>query len=141
MIRLAQLWVSLVLTAYDASIGVTEGFGLWSRRVSGRYHDNPERDPMTNGVNIEKRGAIMVVTLDRPKANAIDAQTSRDLGAAFVDPHPAPVGQPVVGWPVRHPVTLQPPKIHFALLTLGTDDETAVADGVDDGLEFRPGHQ
>ena len=85
MTRLAQLWVSLVLTAYDASIGVTEGFGLWSRRVSGRYHDNPERDPMTNGVNIEKRGAIMVVTLDRPKANAIDAQTSRDLGAAFVE--------------------------------------------------------
>ena len=40
---------------------------------------------MTNGVNIDKQGAIMVVTLDRPKANAIDAQTSRDLGAAFVE--------------------------------------------------------
>jgi len=36
-------------------------------------------------VAIEKRGAVVEITLDRPKANAIDAATSRALGAAFVD--------------------------------------------------------
>ena len=35
-------------------------------------------------VAIEKRGAVVEITLDRPKANAIDAATSRALGAAFI---------------------------------------------------------
>jgi len=37
-----------------------------------------------SGIQIEKREAIVEITLDRPKANAIDAATSRALGAAFV---------------------------------------------------------
>jgi len=37
-----------------------------------------------SGIQIEKREAIVEITLDRPKANAIDATTSRALGAAFV---------------------------------------------------------
>ncbi|MFL5737673.1 MAG: enoyl-CoA hydratase-related protein [Actinomycetota bacterium] len=35
------------------------------------------------GVNTETDGGILVVTIDRPKANAIDAATSRELGDAF----------------------------------------------------------
>jgi len=38
---------------------------------------------MSDGVRVERRGAVMSVTLDRPKANAIDGATSRALGAAF----------------------------------------------------------
>jgi crotonobetainyl-CoA hydratase len=39
---------------------------------------------MTESVRTERRGAVIEITLDRPKANAIDAATSRALGAAFV---------------------------------------------------------
>jgi crotonobetainyl-CoA hydratase len=38
---------------------------------------------MTTPVHIHRRGAITEVTLDRPKANAIDAATSRALYIAF----------------------------------------------------------
>jgi len=37
-----------------------------------------------SGIQIEKRGAIIEIRVDRPPANAIDAATSRALGAAFV---------------------------------------------------------
>jgi crotonobetainyl-CoA hydratase len=36
------------------------------------------------GVRTQRDGAVLEVVLDRPKANAIDAAASRDLGAAFV---------------------------------------------------------
>jgi len=39
---------------------------------------------MSDGIRIERRGAVLTVTLDRPKANAIDGATSRALGAAFI---------------------------------------------------------
>ena len=38
---------------------------------------------MTSPVRVVRRGAIVEVTLDRPKANAIDAATSRALYLAF----------------------------------------------------------
>ena len=38
---------------------------------------------MTNPVKTERRGAVLEVTLDRPKANAIDAATSRIMGDIF----------------------------------------------------------
>lgn len=38
---------------------------------------------MTNPVKTERRGAVLEVTLDRPKANAIDATTSRIMGDVF----------------------------------------------------------
>ena len=38
---------------------------------------------MTNPVKTERRGAVLEVTLDRPKANAIDAATSRVMGDVF----------------------------------------------------------
>lgn len=38
---------------------------------------------MTNPVKTERRGAVLEVTLDRPKANAIDAATSRIMGDVF----------------------------------------------------------
>ena len=37
-----------------------------------------------DGVRIERRGATLEVTIDRPNANAIDSATSRALGDAFV---------------------------------------------------------
>ena len=38
-----------------------------------------------NCVRINRRNNILEVTLDRPKANAIDAATSRILGEVFLD--------------------------------------------------------
>ena len=38
---------------------------------------------MTDAVRTERRGAVLEVTLDRPKANAIDAETSRLMSEAF----------------------------------------------------------
>lgn len=39
---------------------------------------------MTEAVKTERRGAVLEITLDRPKANAIDVATSRRLGEVFV---------------------------------------------------------
>jgi crotonobetainyl-CoA hydratase len=38
---------------------------------------------MAEAVKTERRGQVLIVTLDRPKANAIDSPTSRRLGEAF----------------------------------------------------------
>jgi crotonobetainyl-CoA hydratase len=38
---------------------------------------------MSDPVRLERRGPILEITLDRPKANAIDAKTSRVMAAAF----------------------------------------------------------
>jgi crotonobetainyl-CoA hydratase len=38
---------------------------------------------MTNPIISERRGAVLEVTIDRPKANAIDAATSRIMGDVF----------------------------------------------------------
>ena len=38
---------------------------------------------MTSPLRVEKNGAILEVTIDRPKANAIDAATSRIMGDIF----------------------------------------------------------
>jgi crotonobetainyl-CoA hydratase len=38
---------------------------------------------MTTPIRTERRGAILEVTIDRPKANAIDAATSRIMGDVF----------------------------------------------------------
>ena len=38
---------------------------------------------MTDAVTEIRRGAVLEITIDRPKANAIDAATSRALGARF----------------------------------------------------------
>jgi crotonobetainyl-CoA hydratase len=40
---------------------------------------------MSEAVKIEKNGKILEVTLDRPKANAIDATTSRELSRVFCE--------------------------------------------------------
>jgi crotonobetainyl-CoA hydratase len=40
---------------------------------------------MSDAVKTERRGHVLEVTLDRPKANAIDLQTSRALGNVFKD--------------------------------------------------------
>lgn len=39
---------------------------------------------MTDALKIERRGALLELTLDRPKANAIDAATSKAMGEAFI---------------------------------------------------------
>ena len=38
---------------------------------------------MTSPVKTRREGAVLEITLDRPKANAIDLQTSRILGDTF----------------------------------------------------------
>ena len=38
---------------------------------------------MSGPIRLERRGAVLEITLDRPKANAIDAATSRALGDTF----------------------------------------------------------
>jgi crotonobetainyl-CoA hydratase len=38
---------------------------------------------MSNPIRTERRGAVLEVTIDRPKANAIDAPTSRIMGEVF----------------------------------------------------------
>ncbi len=40
---------------------------------------------MTDPVKTERRGAVLEVTLDRPKANAIDAATSRRMSEVFAE--------------------------------------------------------
>ncbi len=40
---------------------------------------------MNDAVKVHKRGAVLEITLDRPKANAIDVRTSVAMGEAFVD--------------------------------------------------------
>ena len=40
---------------------------------------------MTDPLHVERRGRILEVTLDRPKANAIDGAASRLMGAVFAD--------------------------------------------------------
>ena len=40
---------------------------------------------MTNAVTTVRNGAVLEVTLNRPKVNAIDEATSQALGAAFVE--------------------------------------------------------
>ncbi len=40
-------------------------------------------DPQTDALNVVRDGAVLEVTLDRPKANAIDLETSRAMGAVF----------------------------------------------------------
>lgn len=40
---------------------------------------------MTDAIKVEKRGAVLEVTIDRPKANAIDLATSRIMGEVFRD--------------------------------------------------------
>ena len=52
-----------------------------------QYHRG-RRNKLENNVNetvrVSREGRILVITLDRPKANAIDIETSQKLGAAFV---------------------------------------------------------
>ena len=40
---------------------------------------------MTDSVLCERHGAVLLITLNRPKANAIDAPTSHAMGEAFID--------------------------------------------------------
>lgn len=40
---------------------------------------------MKEAVNFEVLGEVVLITLDRPKANAIDAKTSHELGDAFIE--------------------------------------------------------
>ncbi len=38
---------------------------------------------MSSSIRTERRGAVLEVTLDRPKANAVDLHTSREMGLVF----------------------------------------------------------
>jgi len=45
---------------------------------------NAEGIPMDTPVKVTREGKVLVVVLDRPKVNAIDTETSKQLGEAFV---------------------------------------------------------
>jgi crotonobetainyl-CoA hydratase len=77
-------------------------------------------------VRTERRGAVLEVTLDRPKANAIDLATSQVMGQVFTD-------------------FRDDPELRVALITGGGDkffcpgwDLKAAADGdaVDGGVDW-----
>ena len=55
------------------------------RNLSACSLINQWRTIMTHPISTETHGAILVGTLDRPKANAIDAATSREMGKVFQD--------------------------------------------------------
>lgn len=40
---------------------------------------------MNQAIKTQTSGAVLEITLDRPKANAVDLQTSREMGAIFAD--------------------------------------------------------
>ncbi len=46
---------------------------------------------MSESLHLTRNGSILEITLDRPKANAIDAKTSFEMGEVFLnfrdDPH------------------------------------------------------
>lgn len=42
-----------------------------------------DKEDMSDNLRVEKNGAILEIMLDRPKANAIDAATSREMGRIF----------------------------------------------------------
>src|SRR5256885_2283669 len=44
----------------------------------------PGEGVMENGLKIERRDALLELTIDRPKANAIDNGLSQALGRAFI---------------------------------------------------------
>ena len=44
-----------------------------------------EKNPMDNPIKVDKKGHVLEVTIDRPKANAIDLATSRVMGKVFRD--------------------------------------------------------
>ncbi len=47
---------------------------------------------MTDPVRCERRGQVLEITIDRPKANTIDMATSRALGDAFIGYRGRPEG-------------------------------------------------
>ena len=47
--------------------------------------DPYEEPDMTSPITTERHGAVLEVTIDRPKANAIDAATSRIMGDVFAE--------------------------------------------------------
>jgi crotonobetainyl-CoA hydratase len=57
--------------------------GILGRGPSGKYLLN-EAIVMQEPIKVTREGRVLVVVLDRPKANAIDLETSRRLGEAFV---------------------------------------------------------
>ncbi len=52
---------------------------------SGEASELTNRASAASPVHRTRRGAVLEIILDRPKANAIDAATSRALGAAFAE--------------------------------------------------------
>jgi len=52
--------------------------------VAGGQQDSGKGTVMDEQVKVSREGKVLVVVLDRPKANAIDLETSKKLGEAFV---------------------------------------------------------
>ena len=70
-----------VLVGRDGAVAVD---ALWIETET-ETETRSRRRAMTDGFHVRRDGPIVEITIDRPKANAIDGPTSRALGAAFVE--------------------------------------------------------
>ena len=85
--------VALVVTLTEAVVGTSAvevelNPVLVGRSRRGRRRCSVAGGGQVNGFHVEVDGRTAVVTIDRPKANAIDAATSKAMGDAFADSMP-----------------------------------------------------
>ncbi|MBM4219457.1 MAG: crotonobetainyl-CoA hydratase [Gammaproteobacteria bacterium] len=81
---------------------------------------------MTEPIRTERRGAILEVTIDRPKVNAIDAATSRIMGRVFAEFRDDPVLRVAIltaagerffcpGWDLKAAAAGEPPDADYGV--------------------------
>lgn len=81
---------------------------------------------MTTPIRTERRGAILEVTIDRPKANAIDAATSRIMGDIFAGFRDDPALRVAIltatgekffcpGWDLKAAAAGEPPDVDYGV--------------------------
>jgi crotonobetainyl-CoA hydratase len=81
---------------------------------------------MSNPIKTERRGAVLEVTIDRPKANAIDAATSRIMGDVFASFRDDPELRVAIltstgekffcpGWDLKAAAAGEPPDVDYGV--------------------------
>ena len=90
--------ITVSVVSSDSSSSEEQPTAASSREQERRGDRQPERvcasalpwtsrrdtSPAMEGLGIERRGGVLELTIDRPKANAIDSATSRAMGEAFI---------------------------------------------------------
>ena len=75
----------LVVTSWRGLGGRRAGHGRAPSRSGCNRRRRYTWRPMSDVIRVTRKGSTLEVLLDRPKANAIDAATSRALGEVFTD--------------------------------------------------------